>query len=67
MLDNIPEAREFAEVLPEQLVNVGSAKILPNHWLQLARRINDIFALVQERPGSPSPTAPPPWKKRGTS
>ena len=45
MLDNIPEAREFADVLPEQLVNVGSANILPGHWLQLARRINDIFTL----------------------
>ena len=45
MLANIPEAQEIAEVLPEQLVNVGSANILPSHWLQLARRINDIFAL----------------------
>ena len=45
MLDNIPKAREFPEVPPEQLVNVGSAKILPTHWLQLARWINGIFAL----------------------
>ena len=43
MLANIPEAEEFAEALPEQLVNVGSANILPSHWLQLARRINEIF------------------------
>ena len=45
MLDNIPKAREFPEVSPEQLVSMGSAKILPIHWLQLARWINDIFAL----------------------
>ena len=51
MLDNIPEAREFADVLPEQLVNVGSANILPSHWLQLARRINDIFALDAQAAG----------------
>ena len=51
MLDNIPEAREIADVLPEQLVNVGSANILPSHWLQLARRINDIFALDAQAAG----------------
>ena len=51
MLNSIPEAGEFAEVLPEQLVNVGSANILPSHWLQLARRINDIFALDQGAAG----------------
>ncbi len=44
MLERVPEALEFAEVLPEQLVNVGSANILPGHWLQLARRANEIFA-----------------------
>ncbi len=43
MLDNIPEAAEIAETLPEQLLNVGSSHILPNHWLQLACRINAIF------------------------
>lgn len=43
MLENIPEAREVAEVLPEQLLNVGSANIAPSHWLLLTRRINDIF------------------------
>ena len=51
MLENIPEAQAFAEVLPEQLVNVGSANITPAHWLQLARRINDIFALDQGASG----------------
>ena len=51
MLENIPEALEVADVLPEQLVNVGSANILPSHWLQLARRINDIFALDAQAAG----------------
>ena len=51
MLENIPEAQEFADVMPEQLVNVGSANILPIHWLQLARRVNDIFALDAQAAG----------------
>ena len=51
MLENIPEAQEFADVLPEQLVNVGSANILPSHWLQLTRRINDIFSLDAQAAG----------------
>lgn len=44
LLERVPEAAAIAEVLPEQLLNVGSANILPSHWLQLARRINEIFA-----------------------
>ena len=51
MLENIPESQEFADVLPEQLVNVGSANILPSHWLQLAQRINDIFSLDAQAAG----------------
>ncbi len=44
MLARIPEAQQIAEVLPEQLVNVGSASIAPSHWLALARRVNEIFS-----------------------
>ena len=43
MLDRVPEVGEFAEVLPEQLINVGSTDVGPEHWLQLANRINQIF------------------------
>ena len=50
-MENIPEALEFAEVVPEQLVNVGSANITPKHWLQLALRINEIFARDSEAAG----------------
>lgn len=43
MLDRVPETNDFAEVVAEQLINVGSTDVSPQHWLQLARRINQIF------------------------
>ncbi|MBT99025.1 MAG: L-asparaginase [Dehalococcoidia bacterium] len=43
MLDRVPEAREFAEVRSEQFLNLGSPDVTPDHWLQLAKRINQIF------------------------
>ena len=43
MLDRVPETNDFAEVVAEQLINVGSTDVSPEHWLQLARRINQIF------------------------
>ncbi len=51
LLERVPEAAAIAEVLPEQLLNVGSANIRPAHWLQLARRINQIFAQDPEAAG----------------
>jgi L-asparaginase len=43
MLDRVPEVNNFAEVVAEQLINVGSTDVQPFHWLKLARRINQIF------------------------
>jgi L-asparaginase len=43
MLERVPEINRFAEVVPEQLVNLGSTEVLPSHWLELAQRINQIF------------------------
>lgn len=43
LLDRVPEVQQFAEVLPEQMINVGSTEVGPQHWLQLAQRINEIF------------------------
>ena len=51
LLDRVPEAQQFAEVLPEQLINVGSTEVGPQHWLQLARRINEIFAADPDAAG----------------
>ena len=51
MLERVPEAAAIAEVRPEQLLNVGSASVTPAHWLELARRVNDIFAQDHQAAG----------------
>jgi L-asparaginase len=43
MLERVPEVNDFAEVVSEQLINVGSTEVNPTHWLQLSQRINQIF------------------------
>jgi L-asparaginase len=43
MLERVPEVQQFAEVISEQLLNVGSTDVHPAHWLELANRINQIF------------------------
>lgn len=43
MLARIPEVDSFAEVRAEQFSNVFGGGLLPQHWLSLARRINQIF------------------------
>ena len=44
MLARVPEAHSLAEVLPEQIINVGSTEVYPEHWLTLANRINRQFS-----------------------
>lgn len=43
LLDRVPEAQETVEVRAEQFLNLGSTDITPEHWLGLAKRINQIF------------------------
>ncbi len=43
MLARIPEAREFADVRCEQFSNVHGGGLTPSAWLDLAKRINDIY------------------------
>ena len=43
LLERVPETREFAEVRAEQFLNLGSTDVTPEHWLGLAKRINEIF------------------------
>jgi L-asparaginase len=43
----IPNVQRYADVETEQFSNVGSPSITPEHWLGLARRINELFS---ERP-----------------
>jgi L-asparaginase type II len=39
----IPDARRFARLTHEQFANVASVNLTLDQWLQLARRINDVF------------------------
>ena len=52
MLARVPEAGELAEVIPEQVINVGSTEVYPPHWLTLARRINERFAADPDAAGA---------------
>ncbi|MYC33747.1 MAG: asparaginase [Chloroflexi bacterium] len=51
MLARVPEAGSLAEVLPEQVINVGSTEVYPEHWITLANRINETFASDQAASG----------------
>jgi L-asparaginase len=44
MLARIPEVETIAQIESEDLIRVGSPAIGPPEWLQLARRINQLFA-----------------------
>ena len=39
----VPEVKKYAQIETEQFSNVSSPNITPDHWLQLARRINAVL------------------------
>lgn len=39
----VPEIRRYAQVETEQFSNLPSPGVTPEHWLRLARRINELF------------------------
>jgi L-asparaginase len=43
LMASVPEARKYARIETEQFTNIPSSTINPTHWLQLARRINNLF------------------------
>ena len=47
LLARVPEVQGFAEVQAEQFLKLGSTDVTPEHWLNLAKRINQI---LQEDP-----------------
>ena len=51
MLARVPEARDTAQVVAEQVINVGSTEVYPEHWLTLANIINRRFAEDQDAAG----------------
>lgn len=44
LLDAVPQIAAVAEVMPEQLLNIDSKDMTPQHWLQLAARIRTLLA-----------------------
>ena len=52
MLARVPETNDLAEVVTEQIINVGSTEVYPSHWLTLANRINERFATDPEAAGA---------------
>lgn len=38
----VPELRDIATITVEQFSNIGSSQITPEHWLRLARRVNEL-------------------------
>ena len=52
MLARVPEANDLAEVVAEQIINVGSTEVYPPHWLKLSNRINEQFAADPEAAGA---------------
>src|SRR5437870_6445366 len=43
VIASVPEVRKYAQIETEQFSNLPSPNITPEHWLQLARRINTAF------------------------
>ncbi len=52
MLARVPEAAELADVVAEQVINVGSTEVYPSDWLTLARRINERLAADGDAAGA---------------
>jgi L-asparaginase len=43
IVSSIPNVQRYADVETEQFSNVSSPNITPEHWLNLAQRINELF------------------------
>ena len=43
IISEVPEIKKYARIETVQFANVPSAYITPSQWLQLARRINNVF------------------------
>jgi L-asparaginase len=44
LLEAVPELKRIAEVRGEQVFQIASENMTPQHWLKLARRVNDLLA-----------------------
>jgi L-asparaginase len=46
-----PDVRRYAQLETEQFLNIPSTNITPEHWVQLSRRINQIFTQKKDLAG----------------
>jgi L-asparaginase type II len=51
VVGQVPEVNKYADVETEQFVNLPSPSITPDHWLQLSRRISELFRTRPELSG----------------
>jgi hypothetical protein len=47
LVQAVPQLLDYADINVEEFSKIGSSKMTPTNWLQLARRINE---LVKEKP-----------------
>jgi L-asparaginase len=47
----VPDIQKYAQIETEQFLNIPSTSITPAHWLQLARRINELLSTRQDLAG----------------
>lgn len=52
MIGRVPEIAGIADVRAEQAANVSSGELSPANWLQIARRINEVFKTAPETAGA---------------
>ncbi|WOJ92634.1 asparaginase [Congregibacter variabilis] len=51
LVQAVPQLLDYAQVSVEEFSVIGSSKVTPDHWLRLARRINEIFASDEQLAG----------------
>ncbi|MEN8692417.1 MAG: asparaginase [Desulfobacterales bacterium] len=44
LVQAVPQLLDYAEIGVEEFSVIGSSKITPNHWLRLAKRVNEIYS-----------------------
>ena len=43
LVNAVPQLANYAEIKVEEFSRIGSSKMTPDHWLGLARRVNELF------------------------
>jgi L-asparaginase len=51
LVQAVPRLLDYAEVRVEEFSVIGSSKMTPDHWLRLAKRVNEIYAEDEQLAG----------------